>query len=203
MKIIIVFVVIIIFVAGIFLFFMAKGPDISQFEHLKEPKISTMKDQKMIVVEVKGNPNVVGKDAFPTLYKTFYKLKTKVKRSRPPAPRARWPKPLDTPKNEWTGIYGLPISETVNSLPAKKEAEPEVKIDYWEYGEVAEILHIGPYSKETPTIEKLHQFIKDNGYRTVGDHEEEYIKGPGMFLKGNPEKYITIIRYRVKKQEDS
>ena len=31
-----------------------------------------------------------------------------------------------------------------------------------------------------------------------GEHEEEYIKGPGMLSKGNPQKYLTIIRYRVK-----
>lgn len=85
-------------------------------------------------------------------------------------------------------------------MPAqKKDLEPRVKIEYWEYGQVAEILHIGSYSEESPTIERLHQFIKDSGYKIVGDHEEEYLKGPGMFFKGNPAKYRTIIRCRVEK----
>jgi hypothetical protein len=65
---------------------------------------------------------------------------------------------------------------------------------------VAEIFHIGPYSEEPHTIAKLYQFIKDNGYKLVGAHEEEYLKGPGMFSKGNSAKYQTIIRYRIKKK---
>jgi hypothetical protein len=31
-------------------------------------------------------------------------------------------------------------------------------------------------------------------------HEEEYIKGPGMIFAGNPETYLTIIRYPVQKR---
>ncbi|MDP2984459.1 MAG: GyrI-like domain-containing protein [Candidatus Latescibacter sp.] len=66
---------------------------------------------------------------------------------------------------------------------------------------MAEILHIGPYDREEPAITRLTAFIKDKGYSIVGDHEEEYLKGPGMFSKGNPEKYYTIIRYRVEKAQ--
>ena len=72
-----------------------------------------------------------------------------------------------------------------------------LKLETWEYGEVAEILHIGSYATENPTVEKLHQFITESGYEIVGPHEEEYLKGPGMFGKGNPDKYQTIIRYPV------
>jgi hypothetical protein len=95
----------------------------------------------------------------------------------------------------------MPVPENVAELP-EYEAEPGLTIELttWEYGEVAEILHIGPYDKEEPTIEKLHTFIEENGYKIVGLHEEEYLKGPGMFFKGNPEKYYTIIRYQVKKE---
>ena len=45
----------------------------------------------------------------------------------------------------------------------------------------------------TPTIEKIKTFISERGYEINGDHEEEYLKGPGMFFKGNPKKYRTII----------
>jgi effector-binding domain-containing protein len=64
---------------------------------------------------------------------------------------------------------------------------------------VAEILHIGSYDKEKPTVDRLTKFISDNGYRIIGDHEEEYVKGPGMLFKGNSENYRTIIRYRIEK----
>jgi hypothetical protein len=32
-------------------------------------------------------------------------------------------------------------------------------------------------------------------------HEEEYISGPSQSGKGDPEKYVTILRYRVRKNE--
>ena len=185
----------------IFVFLFGCARDLRKYEYLKEPQIRTMPRQKMIVVEVQGDPNVVGKEAFSELYKTFYKLKRRVKGLEVSAPRARWPEPFDTPKNEWVGIYGLPIPETVETLPVQRKGPvPGVKITHWEYGEVAEILHIGPYSEETPTIEKLHQFIEDNGYKIGGVHEEEYLKGPGMFFKGNPAQYQTIIRYPIEKK---
>jgi len=186
-------------IMGISVFIFGCGSKLKEYEHLKEPGIRMMPRQKMIVVEVHGDPNVVGKDAVPTLYKTFFKLGIKGLKA-PPAFRARWPKSLDTPKDQWIGIYGLPIPESVEKLPTQKK-DPKVKIEYWEYGEVAEILHIGSYSEELPAIERLHQFIEDNGYKIAGYHEEEYIKGPGMFFKGNPAKYQTIIRYPIKKKE--
>ena len=106
---------------------------------------------------------------------------------------------LDTPKAEWIGIYGMPIPATVEILPEK--ADPLVKIGTWDYGTVAEILHIGPYNEEVPTVGRLMAFISQNGYQVIGDHEEEYLRGPGMFGKGNPNKYFTIIRYRVTKAQ--
>ncbi|HCJ66045.1 MAG TPA: hypothetical protein DHV62_01635 [Elusimicrobia bacterium] len=184
------------------LFLFACARDLSQYQHLKEPKISVMENEKMLVVESKGDPNLVGGKAFSALFKTAFKLKSKVKGMKISAPRARWPNLPATPKNEWTGIYGLPIPATVETLPPVKDKSlPEVKIQTWDYGYVAEILHIGAWSEETPMIEKLHKFIKDEGYEIIGPHEEEYLKGPGMFFKGNPSKYQTIIRYRVKKTQ--
>jgi hypothetical protein len=171
---------------------------LKEYEHLKEPRLCKMAKQKMLVVEMVGEPGSVGKIAFKTLFGTYYKLKEK-KGFRPPAPRGRFPKPLETPKDEWVCIFGLPIPEEVETLPEQK-GKIKARIEYWDYGEVAEILHIGPYHKEAPTIERLHKFIEEKGYKIVGAHEEEYIKGPGRFFAGDPEKYITIIRYRVKRE---
>ena len=94
----------------------------------------------------------------------------------------------------------MPVPDEVTTLPEyEAEAGLKVALTTWEYGEVAEILHIGPYDKEDQTIAKLMTFIEQQGYEIIGEHEEEYLKGPGMFFKGNPEKYYTIIRYQVKK----
>jgi GyrI-like small molecule binding domain len=189
--------IILIIIAFIGLRSMMRGPDLSSYESLREPRISTMASQKMLIVELKGDPNVVGGKAFGALFKTFYQLKGVPKGGPPPAPRARWPLPLDTPKGEWVGIYGMPLPAGVEKLPDK--TNPIVKMATWEYGTVAEILHVGPYSEEVPTVEKLVSFIKRNGYQVIGNHEEEYLKGPGMFGKGDAKKYYTIIRYRLEK----
>ena len=77
----------------------------------------------------------------------------------------------------------------------------DVEITTWPYGDVVEMLHVGACDREEPTIAELTPFIQDCRCEIVGGHEEEYLKGPGLFSKGNPEKYLTIIRYRVKKVE--
>jgi hypothetical protein len=194
-----VLVVVIVGVIALAVFFMfsMRGPDLSKYQYLKDPQISDKPDQKMLVVEAKGDPNVVGSKAFALLFKAYYKT---VKSSKMQIPRARWPQDLGTSLDEWVGLYALPVPEITERLPDLKVAEGlKMYLDKWEYGTVAEILYIGPYNQETPTIERLKKFIHDNGYYIVGLHEEEYLKGPGMFGPGDPAKYQTIIRYQVRK----
>ena len=185
--------IIIVGAVGLWLlaFGTAAAQELSICESLKTPRLTTMARQKMIVVEAKGDPNAVGKDAFGLLYKTFFSLKG----VRMAAPRARWLNIATDPKNQWVGLYGLPIPDSITQLP---EGIQGVRIENWDYGEVAEILHLGPYSEETPTILKLHDFIRESGYESSGPHEEEYLKGPGM--AASPSDYRTIIRYTVKKR---
>jgi hypothetical protein len=172
------------------------GVNIKNFEYLKEPRIINLERQKVLYIETFGDPND-NNGAIGALYQTYFKLKFKGKKMI--APKARWPKPLDTPKNEWIGIWALNVPEEINSVPMIKNSKYQVKIGYWEYGQVAEILHLGPYDKEVPAVDKLKKFVTEKGYMVMPEtHEEEYIKGPGMFGKGNPEKYITIIRYTLK-----
>jgi len=170
---------------------MGKAQDLSKYEHLKEPQINKMPRQKMLVVEAKGDPNVVAQDAFSLLFKTFFSLKG-VQMS---PPRARWLNLFTDPKEEWVGLYGLPLPESITELPSDVEG---ARIEYWDYREIAEILHLGPYSEETPTVEKLHKFIQEKGYQIAGPHEEVYLKGPGM--ASDPSEYWTIIRYQIKKK---
>lgn len=197
-KIIITAVVLILLIVAV-IPLMMKGPDLSRYEFLRAPQISSMPAQKMIVVEAKGDPNVVAGKAFGLLFKAFYKVKGDVEGLSMAAPRARWPIPVGGPKSQWIGRYGIPVPQQLSRLP-DIETDPgySIRLETWAYGDVAEILHIGPYDKEEPTIARLAQFIKDSGHVIIGDHEEEYVKGPGMFFRGNPEKYYTIIRNRVK-----
>jgi hypothetical protein len=43
-------------------------------DSLKVPRLTTKLDQKMLVVEAKGDPNTAGQAAFGLLFKTFFSL---------------------------------------------------------------------------------------------------------------------------------
>jgi len=70
-----------------------------------------------------------------------------------------------------------------------------ISLTMWEYGQCAEILHIGPYDQEDTTIQRLEEYVEAQGYVLAGVHEEEYIRGPTMSGPGNPDEYVTVLRY--------
>lgn len=161
-----------------------------------EPQLIEMPSQKMAVMRGKGAPDKVLGELYPAIYGSVYTLKFALKKQgvewKVPASRARYPDAHLVSKNEWTIIVGVPVPEDTTTLP-QKVAGKEVELETWEYGTVAQALHLGSYSEETPTIEKLHRFIKENGYEIAGVHEEEYLTRPtAKVIK-------TIIRYPVKK----
>ena len=189
----------VIVAGGVAIWWRSRGPDASQFADLLEPRVTRMSDQRVLVVEAAGDPNVVASAAFKLLFDTYFKLPGVSRAARPPAPRARWSFSAETPRDEWRGQYALPVPDAVGSLPAEPTGPMRMAITTWTYGEVAEVLHIGPYSAEEADIRRLLAFVDSRGYRVVGDHEEDYVKGPGMLFKGNPDTYLTIIRLRVEK----
>lgn len=178
----------------------AQDPALAEVEHLKEPRISERPDERMLVVTARGDPNTVGAAAFGLVFRLYFSIPETPKGPGFRFPRARWPESLEEPKTEWVGRYALPVPRTVTELPEHQASDGLVaSLEEWEYGDVAEILHIGPYAQEAPTIERLLEFVRASGYVTEGGHEEEYVRGPTMTGPGDPERYLTILRYRVKK----
>lgn len=161
------------------------------------PYILEMPAQRMAVVYTHGEPNSVGPDVMPALYGAVYNLKFALKKQgrdfKVAALRARWPDAHLVPKDQWLGIWGLPIPDDTTVLVQKKP-EIEVKVETWEYGTVAQILHLGPFSTEGPTVARLHDFIEENGYEIAGTHEEEYLTAPGA------KDQRTLIRYPVREK---
>ena len=164
----------------------------------KDPQIIEMPAQKMAVVYGKGIPNKVFSEVMPALFGSVYTLKFDLNKKGLPTfkvspPRSRYTDAHLVPMEQWTIVTGIPIPEDTTSLP-QKVSDIEVKIETWEYGTTAQILHIGPYDQEKPTIERLHKFIEENGYEIAGVHEEEYITKPDSKV------IKTIIRYPVRKK---
>jgi len=163
-----------------------------------DPQLTEMPPQKMAVVHGKGTPDKVFAELMPALYGSVYTLKFDLKKKGLPTfkvsgLRACYPDAHLVPKEEWTHIIGLPVPEDTTALP-QKVASVEVKLETWDYGTVAQVLHIGAYDQEKPSVDRLHEFIEENGYEIVGPHEEEYLTRPDTkVLK-------TIIRYQVVKK---
>ena len=163
-----------------------------------DPKILEMPAQKMAIVRGKGTPDEVFPVVMPALYGSVYTLKFDLKKKGLPTfkvtgLRTRYPDVLLVPNDEWTHMIGLPIPEDTTSLP-QKLPDIEVKIETWHYGTVGQILHLGPYDQEGPTIERLHKFIEESGYEIAGDHEEEYLTRPDAKV------VKTLIRYPLRKK---
>ncbi|OPJ64017.1 GyrI-like domain-containing protein [Clostridium oryzae] len=60
------------------------------------------------------------------------------------------------------------------------------------------VTHIGSYETMSYAYEALNRYVQENGITLQPPFREVFIKGPGMFLKGNPDKYVTEIQFPVK-----
>ncbi|WP_343418368.1 GyrI-like domain-containing protein [Candidatus Flexifilum breve] len=84
---------------------------------------------------------------------------------------------------------------------AKKKALPALdllRLETYHEGLCAQILHLGPYDAEGPTIQRLHEFIAAQGKQRTGKHHEIYLGDPN---KSAPDKLKTIIRQPIGKQQ--
>lgn len=62
-------------------------------------------------------------------------------------------------------------------------------------GRSMQILHLGPFSEEPATIERMVGFAAVNGYETHGKHHEIYLSDP---RRTAPEKLKTVLRHPIR-----
>ncbi len=77
----------------------------------------------------------------------------------------------------------------------KTQTLSKLRFASYHEGAAAQILHIGPFAEEGPTIEKIHRFIRENDYELSGKHHEIYLSD---LRRAAPEKLKTIIRQPLK-----
>lgn len=88
------------------------------------------------------------------------------------------------------------IAAAVEAVGKKKEPA-DVRQLTLEEGRCVQILHIGPYDDEGPTLDRLHnRYMPDNGLEFNGDHHEIYLSD---VRRTAPEKLKTILRQPVKR----
>jgi hypothetical protein len=85
------------------------------------------------------------------------------------------------------------VAAAIETAARKKDlpAAPLLRLERLEEGLAAQIMHVGPYSEEAPTIERLHEWVAAEGYGLRGRHHEIYLGDP---RRTAPEKLKTILR---------
>jgi hypothetical protein len=168
-----------------------------------------------LVVEGHGDPksNQGFQVAVEALYSMSYMLKFMVKRKAPakdfkvgPLEALWWNMDdgslLQGKKDEWqwkamilqpSFMDGALVEEARKEV-RKKRLNPlieEARLERIEEGWSAQIMHIGPWDKETESIERIKDFIRGKGCTPSGHHHEIYLSDP---RRVPPERYKTIIR---------
>jgi hypothetical protein len=84
--------------------------------------------------------------------------------------------------------------EKAKGLPAL----PKLRLEAYHEGLSVQILHIGSYDDEAPTLHRLHhEFIPQHGYQMAGKHHEIYLSDA---RKVAPEKLRTVLRQPVRRE---
>ena len=191
----------------------------NELKHLYRPttkKVEIVEVPKMnfIMIDGDGGPNhPTFQNAIEVLFPLSYTLKFMIKKSDIgidygvlPLEGLWWADDMSSfikdKKDDWKWtlmimqpelITNEMVVEAVNQVRVKKNPTslPLVRFESINEGKVAQIMHIGPFSEEGPTVQKLHSFIKDSGKKIIGKHHEVYLSD---IRRAAPEKWKTIIR---------
>ncbi|MGB3702016.1 MAG: GyrI-like domain-containing protein [Anaerolineales bacterium] len=174
-----------------------------------------------LMVEGHGDPNVAQEyqDAVEALYAIAYKIKFMSKNQLgkdyvvPPLEGLWWAEDMEAftsarDKSQWDWNMMIMTPEWITSEMyaealelVRKGKNPvamdKVRLESYQEGLSVQIMHIGSYDSEGPTLMKLHrEFIPNNGYVEKGKHHEIYLGDPRRVA---PEKLKTVLRQPVRK----
>ena len=185
----------------------------------KEPTIVDVPKMNFLMIDGKGDPNTSQeyKNAIEALFSVSYTLKFMIKKGETaidygvlPLESLWWAENMAEfsveRKNEWLWTAMIMQPELINkemvvkAMEAVKKKKKISAIDQLRFksfceGKTAQIMHIGPFSEEGPTVEKLHNFIRDQNNTLRDKHHEIYLSD---IRRGNPKTWKTIIRQPIK-----
>ena len=193
--------------------------EFKEFYSAKKSKPVTVNVPAMnfLMIDGKGDPNTSQEyiDAIQTLYPVAYTIKFTYKKELGkdfgvmPLEGLWWTKNMKDFSTEdksnwlWTAMIMQPeivtkevFENAVKQVAGKKNPKSLSKIRFEKYheGRSAQVMYVGPYSDEGPTILNLHSFIKDQGGKlddTNKHHHEIYLGDP---RRTDPARLKTIIR---------
>lgn len=190
------------------------------FKHLYQPSAKEIvrvdvPAMNFFMVDGMGDPNTSKPfaEAVEVLFSLSYTLKFMIKKGPSaidygvlPLEALWWADDMsafrdgDKARWKWTSMIMQPdfvteemVGLAVAGVKRKKNlpALSSVRFESFREGVCAQIMHIGPFSEEGPTIERVHQFIENCGSKPIGKHHEIYLSD---IRKADPAKWKTVIR---------
>ncbi|MCL4503319.1 MAG: GyrI-like domain-containing protein [Deltaproteobacteria bacterium] len=182
----------------------------------KEATLVTGWPLKYLMFNGFGDPNT--NPDFPAgieaLYTVSYTLKFLLKKEQgldwvvPPLEGLWWMLMGDfdpSRRDDWRWTLMIPqpqevdrelLDQAVTAAKKKKQlpALEKLRLEFYNEGQAAQILHVGPYHEEALTITRLHAFITALGLHICGKHHEIYLSDP---RRTAPEKLKTILRQPI------
>ena len=173
------------------------------------PELIEVPRRRFLAVDGKGAPerdefqNAVG-----ALYAIAYTAKFMLKRSggdefKVPPLEGLYAEEEHEDWFTWTLLLPIPdivddelITRAREAAAVKRDnpALGKVRTESLDEGLCAQVLHVGPYSAEPATIERLHSFIREQSRAPRGRHHEIYLGDP---RRTKPERLKTLLRQPV------
>lgn len=181
----------------------------------KKVSVVDVRPMSFLMIDGQGDPNTsqAYQEAVGALYSVAYTLKFMVKKGEMaidykvmPLEGLWWTEDMsqftmdDKGAWMWTAMIMQPDFVTAELVEAAKDQAQKkkglaaialIRSEVLHEGRAAQIMHIGPYAEEAPTIEKLHEFIAAQGSTLSGKHHEIYLSDPNRTA---PEKLKTVVR---------
>ena len=191
------------------------GPTAKEFVVVDVPPLN------YLMVDGHGDPNTAQEyqEALEALYAVAYKVKFMSKKELgrdyvvPPLEGLWWAEDMeaftsqrDKSAWDWTMMIMQPewispdiFEEARQQVTVQKNppALAKLRLETYHEGLSVQILHIGSYDDEGPTLQRMHhEFIPQNGLEMRGKHHEIYLSDA---RKVAPEKLRTVLRQPVTK----
>jgi hypothetical protein len=170
-----------------------------------------------LMIDGRGDPNTSPEfaAAIETLYPFCYAIRSRVMESEDlkfvvmPLEGLWWAEDMEAfdagekADWEWTLMIVQPDVVTDDIVDRAREDVREnkdlpalstVRYETFDEGLAAQTLHVGPFSEEGPTVERVHEFIDENGYARRGAHHEIYLSD---MRRTDPERLRTIVRQPI------
>ena len=182
-----------------------------------KPALAEVPPRPYLMIDGKGDPNTSQDyaDAIGSLYPIAYGLRAAIKKvtgdgyAVMPLEGLWWADEMSTFSVDekgswkWTMMICQPelvtpdlATEVIPAVIQSKKLVAGERVRFATYGDglSAQVMHVGPYAAEAPTIELLHEFIATEQLALSGKHHEIYLGDP---RKADPSKLKTIIRQPV------